>query len=181
MHVVQRSMATNLLMGSFQVSPVTDLWANTNLLDGTAYMGQYDVAKVERLRLAARNEQAQETNDVPESRRAPPKTYTEKIGSLETTEHFKSLTVNQSNIIAVCVDVKNMIDSGAPCLHLEVNKFFIQLMGSDFQNWERLENGGDTHVQLTLFKYWDAFQLNMAKFATNFDVGPLILGSYRDP
>lgn len=169
LHVVQRPMATNLLMGSFQVAPVTDLWADTNLLDGTAYMGQYDPTQVERLRLAAQNERAQETNDIPESRRAPPKTYTEKIGCIQTTEHFKSLTVNHSNIIAACVNVKDMIDAGAPCLHLELNKFFIQLMGSDFQNWERLENGGGTHVHLTLFKYWDAVQLNIAKFATNFE------------
>ena len=42
-------------------------------------------------------------------------------------------------------------------------------MGSDFHNWERLENGGGTHVHLTLFKYWDAVQLNIAKFATNFE------------
>merc|ERR1711966_636757 len=99
-------------MGSFQVAQVTDLYADTNILDGTAYMGQYDPVQVERLRLAARNEQAQETNDTPESRRLPPKTYTEKIGSIQTTEHFKSLTVNNSNIIAACVDVKAMID---PC------------------------------------------------------------------
>ena len=39
LHIGQRSMATNLLMGSFQVAPVTDLWADTNLLNGTAYMG----------------------------------------------------------------------------------------------------------------------------------------------
>ena len=113
---------------------MTDLWADTNLLDGTAYMGQYDPAQVERLRLAAQNEQAQETTDIPESRRAPPKTCTEKIGCIQTTEHFKSLTVNHSNIIAACVNAKDMINAGTPCLHLELNKFFIQLMGSDFQN-----------------------------------------------
>ena len=135
LHIIQRPMAANLLMGSFQVAPVTDLWADTNLLDGTAYMGQYDVSQVERLRIAAHNEQAQETNDVPESKRAPPKTYTEKIGSLQTTEHFKSLTVNHSNIIGACVDAKGMIDAGAPCLHLELNKFFIQLQATRPQFW----------------------------------------------
>ena len=169
MHIVQRPMAANLLMGNFQVSPVTDLWADTNLLDGTAYMGQYDPAQVERLRRAAQNDRAQETNDIPESRRAPPKTHMEKVGCIQSTEHFKSLTVNHSNIIAACVNVKDMIDAGTPCLHLELNKFFIHLMGSDFQSWERLENGGSNHVHLTLFKYWDAAQLNIAKFATNFE------------
>lgn len=168
LHIVQRPMATNLLMGNVQASPVADLWSETNLLDGTAFMGQYDPVQVERLRRVAQKEKAQETTDVPESRRTPPKTYMEKVGCIQTTEHFKSLTVNHSNIIAACVNVKDMEDVGAPCLHLQLNKFFIQLMGAEFQNWERLENGGGDHIHLTLFKYWDAAQLNLSKFATNF-------------
>ena len=36
-------------------------------------------------------------------------------------------------------------------------------------NWEVLVNGGGTHAQLTLLKYWDTFQLNITKFATHFE------------
>ena len=69
----KKNMATNLLLGNLQASAVTELYADTNLLDSTAYMGQYDLAQVERLRRETQNEQTQEANNVPEAKRAPPK------------------------------------------------------------------------------------------------------------
>ena len=97
-----------------------------------------------------------------------PKTYTEKVGFIQTTDHFTALTVNNSNVVSACVDVKTMQDTGSSYLLLSLNKFFLDLTGPDFQSWMRLHSGGGDHVHLTIFKYWDAAHLQICKFATDF-------------
>ena len=46
-HSVQRLMAANLLSGNIQTAKVGDLWVDTTLLNSSAYLPQYDMAKVE--------------------------------------------------------------------------------------------------------------------------------------
>ena len=48
-HIVQKYMATNLLLGNLQIAKVGDLWGDASLFDSTAYLPQLDMAKVLRI------------------------------------------------------------------------------------------------------------------------------------
>ena len=49
-HVVQKSMAANILHGNLQIARVGNLYAEASLHDSTAYLPQLDMAKIERIR-----------------------------------------------------------------------------------------------------------------------------------
>ena len=48
-HIVQKSVAANLLLGNLQIAKVGDVWANASLFDLTAYLPQLDMAKVSHI------------------------------------------------------------------------------------------------------------------------------------
>lgn len=48
LHLVQQAMATPILLGIFQSSKVTEMYADTHLLDGTAFFEKIDMNHVER-------------------------------------------------------------------------------------------------------------------------------------
>ena len=60
LHVVQQAMATAILLGNLQPSKVTDLHADTQLLDGAAFFEQIDMNHVERHRKLIQGYESQE-------------------------------------------------------------------------------------------------------------------------
>ena len=48
-HVVQKIMAANMLLGNFQPAKVNNLYADDNRFASSALMGQYDMDAVNRL------------------------------------------------------------------------------------------------------------------------------------
>ena len=48
-HMVQKPLATNLHLGNFQIAKVNNLYADTSLLDSSAYMEQYNMDTLQRL------------------------------------------------------------------------------------------------------------------------------------
>ena len=123
-----------MLLGNLQISKVDNLYADTTLLDSSAYMGQYNTQSVERLVNEQLNYKSQNINNLPESKKSAPKTFTEKIGYLRTTDQFLALVVNASNVATVCVDVAAMKAAGAESVLISLSIFFIELMGPKFTN-----------------------------------------------
>ena len=60
LHVVQQAMATAILLRNLQPSKVTELHADTKLLDGTAFFEQIDMNHVERHRKLIQGYESQE-------------------------------------------------------------------------------------------------------------------------
>ena len=135
LHVVQQAMGTAILLGNLQSSKVTELYADTQLLDGTAFFEWIDMDHVERHCRIIQGYESQEANNMPEAKPSAPKTCIERIGTLNSVDGVVSLNVNHSNVASGCVDVKNMEATRSPNLILSLNKFFIGLICSaDFQS-----------------------------------------------
>ena len=50
-HIVQKSLAINLLLRNLQIAKVGDVWANASLFDLTAYLPQLNMVKVARIQM----------------------------------------------------------------------------------------------------------------------------------
>ena len=64
-----------------------------------------------------------------------------------------SLAVNATNMASACVDVDTMNGTGLPCVLISLTNHFMEMLGSGFAAWSRLEYGGGNCVHLTLFSY----------------------------
>ena len=132
-HIVQKSMATNLLLGNLQIAKVGDLWVDASLLDSTTYLPQLDMVKVARIQMEEQARTNERVMNVSEAKLTLPKTSTEKIGYTRTVNHFTSLVVNATNIASTCVDVDGMEKEGkGECLLVALSNHFIEMVGADF-------------------------------------------------
>ena len=75
-HVVQKSMAKNLLHGNSQVANLSNLWGNLSLLDLTAYLPQHDMAKMERIQKDKQARTNKRVMNLSETKLTLPKTQT---------------------------------------------------------------------------------------------------------
>ena len=168
-HIVQKSMATNLLLGNLQIVKVGDLWADASLFDLMAYLPQLDMAKVARIRMEDQALTNERVINVSEAKLTLPKTSTENIGYIRTVDHFTSLVANAANIASTCVDFDGMEKEWkGECLDIALSNHFIEMVGAYFVAWTQQPHIGGPNVHLALFGYYDSDHLNIPKFATNF-------------
>jgi hypothetical protein len=77
-HIVQKNMATNLLLRNLQSTKVGDLWGNVSLFDSTACLPQLDMAKVARIPMKEQTRKNEKVMNVSETKLTLPNTSTEK-------------------------------------------------------------------------------------------------------
>ena len=115
-HVVQNSMAANLLHGNLQTEKVGNLWGNTPLFDSTFCLPQHDMVKVERIQKEKQARTNKRVMHIADSKQTLPNTSTEKIEHIKTVKHCISLVVNTAYVASTCVDVDTMESAGSEYL-----------------------------------------------------------------
>ena len=113
--MIQRPTAANLLNGNLQFASVTDTWSNAELHDSTALLPQRNIPRIKRIKKEIKAYKAQTATG---AARPPPKSYAEKIGSLESCDDVLSLAVNSSNVSAAFVNFEAMeVRSNGDAVH----------------------------------------------------------------
>jgi hypothetical protein len=107
--------------------------------------------------------------DLSDAKRSAPKTTTQKIGTIESTEDVSCLVVNTANVASTCIDATAMKAADTPCLINVLTEHFLGLVSGKLSGWLCKSHGGGDNVHLTLYHYYDAARFHVCKFATNFE------------
>ena len=140
--VVQETVASCIINGKFQNKKVTNLRANTTLLDTADWLPHDNKPVIEELKRRERARSSEDDLNIQDIHRQRRETTITKVGALDCLEDVEKVLYNIKILIMVICDLPAMKKAKSLPILDQLMDFYAELTGgSDFTDW-LTETGG---------------------------------------
>ena len=140
--VVQLTMASCIINGNFQNKKITNLRANTNLLETADWLPHNNREVTEELRRRERARSNEDDLNIQDAHRQRRETSITKVGALDTLEDVEKVFYNIKTFCSIVCDIPAMRAANSLPIVDQLMDFYAGLTGgAPFNEW-LIETGG---------------------------------------
>jgi len=137
-------MASCIINGNFQNKKITNLRANTNLLETADWLPHSNREVAEELRRRERARSNEDDFNIQDAHRQRRETTITKVGALSTLEDVEKVLYNIKTFCSILCDIPAMMAANSLPILDQLMDFYAELTGgAPFNEWLVETGGGD--------------------------------------